>query len=91
MGYDWRLPFCGVTEKCVKHSLKNCQICIPRNEKTTKEMRCVRDGMTIHLSSYQGVIGKLINKLPDVVWDWDSSECDNCDKDLRTWETNTGS
>ncbi len=54
-------------------------------------MHCVRDGMTIHLSSYQGVIGKLINKLPDVVWDWDSSECVNCDKDLRTWETNTGS
>ncbi len=79
-------PFCGVVESCEAHFTKNCAKCIEGGKDTILVLHCVDNGHHIHLSSWQGVIGKFLRDLPSVVWGWKSAEARNCDKYLREHE-----
>ncbi len=86
MGDVWRIPFCGVVEKCVLHNIRNCYECISNDMESTLEYWCPNEGQIFHLSSFQGVIGKFLNRLPDMVWGWSDASSKFCDKHYKEGE-----
>ncbi len=79
-----------MVQRCKEHKLLNCMECIPNGGIYTSEWYCAKRGVTLHMSSFQGMVGKFLNRLPETVWDWSDSSAKNCDKQLRTFEKNMG-